>query len=253
MITRRISGALATLLVALAAAGCGGSEDVARLDKEVADLKARVAKLEGSAPGAAGTASVAATPKAPATPAASGTASKETAAAAKPAVETSPATQTPAAGRGRTAGPFDIAKNDAMKGRLGRLLVSFAGETQASGSLVKVYAAGDPKDKLSKQIATEYGVLTKELMPGSYHVSISGRLVDAIPVESGHDTRLHTGVLRVNAASDTLVKLFEVGATSAVHSFYGAADVGLPVGPIEVEIGGQRSAVTVEDGKITEF
>ncbi len=250
MRTVRNSGALAAFLLALAAPGCGAKEDVARIDKELAELNARVTKLEGRAPSAAATAGGAAGSTAE-VPATSGAGSKG--AAAQPAGGTSTTARPPAAGSGGAAGPFDIAKNDALKGRLGRLLVSFADESMTTGSLVQVYAGGDSNDKRSKQVATHYGAFTKEFMPGSYHVAITGRLVEGIPVEAGHDTRVHTGVLRVNASSDTLVKLFEVGAKEAAHTCYGGADLGLPVGPVEVEISGQRDTVTIEDGKITEF
>ena len=117
------------------------------------------------------------------------------------------------------------------------------------GCWLSVSAAGPPE----QGVASRYGTLSEELLPGSYVVSVMGRRVTGVEVRSGHETRVRVGVLRVAVGKGTSVSLFEPGADTAFHSFYGSADVLLPPGRVEVAVGGLRDAVDVREGEIIPF
>ncbi len=72
-------------------------------------------------------------------------------------------------------------------------------------------------------------------------------------MKSGHETMPIVGVLRLNADSNTAMKVFDADKKSEVYSGYGSADVGLPVGTYHVQVAGQMEEVKVEGGKVTEF
>jgi hypothetical protein len=141
-----------------------------------------------------------------------------------------------------------IIASPALTGRLGRLVVAFPGGANAGSSRVDVFRAGE-----QTSIQSSYGAQTWDLLPGTYAVTISGARVEGVTVQSGHDTRVRVGILRVNAGGSTRVDLLDAGGKAALVSSYGAQVIGLPVGTFRVQIAGQSEAVTIQEGKITEF
>ena len=82
---------------------------------------------------------------------------------------------------------------------------------------------------------------------------ISGARVEGVTVQSGHDTRLRVGILRIQAGGSTRADVLAADGKTALTSGYGAQVIGLPVGTFRVQIAGQSEAVTIADGKITDF
>jgi len=80
---------------------------------------------------------------------------------------------------------------------------------------------------------------------------ISNVVIPGAEVRSRHDTKVAVGVLRVKAGSTTRVQVFK--GQQAVASGYGNAQYGLPAGAYEVEISGQREAITIAPGGIVDF
>ncbi|MDQ3439570.1 MAG: hypothetical protein M3478_04395 [Planctomycetota bacterium] len=146
---------------------------------------------------------------------------------------------------------FEIVATPKMKGRLGRVMFKFPEGAKVSGTQIAVVKAGAKKGE--RPIHSGYGNASFDLLPGTYAVVISGKIVDAAPVKSGHETMPIVGVLRLNADSNTAMKVFDADKKSEVYSGYGSADVGLPVGTYHVQVAGQMEEVRVEGGKVTEF
>ena len=141
-----------------------------------------------------------------------------------------------------------ITANPALAGRLGRLLVAFPQGADVSSSRVDVFKAGE-----KASIQGGFGAQTWDLLPGTYAVSISGARVAGVTVQSGHDTRVRVGILRIKAGASTRVDLLDAGGKSTFAGGFGAQVIGLPVGTFRVQVAGQSEAVSIHEGKITEY
>jgi hypothetical protein len=128
---------------------------------------------------------------------------------------------------------------------LGRIVVAYPEET---GARIDVFRAGE-----TRALASGYGDQAFDFFPGTYDVAISGKLVAGVSVQSGHDTPIEVGVLRVTASDGTRIDLIDGADGKAVTSGYGAAAYGLPVGEVGVQIAGQTETVVIEAGQVTEF
>lgn len=144
------------------------------------------------------------------------------------------------------AGAVELVPDAALRGRLGRLTVLFPEGAKVSGCPIEA-SAGE------KAAGSSYGSFAKDLMPGEYVLEIQKRRLDRIEVRTGHVTRVHAGVLRLQGAEGTAFELFEPGAKKAFFNCYGPQDVGLPPGAIEVGIAGQRAKVEILADRIVEF
>ena len=153
-----------------------------------------------------------------------------------------PATRAPAISPGSCC---SVIPNPEMKGRLGRLVVTYPEGTKA-GARVGV-SRGD------KEATSGYGDKAFELLPGSYTVVISGKRVDNVTVQSGHDTKVKVGVLRVTAPGGTRIGVLDKDGKTELTSGYGNKEFGLPIGTVYVSVAGQSEAVTINDGQITDF
>jgi hypothetical protein len=165
-------------------------------------------------------------------------------AADKPGATPSPSTEVPAS----NTSAWSVAANSALKGRMGRLVVTFPVGAKVSETHCAVFKAGD-----KKSIEAAYGKLEQELLPGSYDVVISGKRVAGAPVVAKSDTVIQVGVLRVSAGSNTHVEILDADNKTQLTSFYGTRDVGLPVGSFNVMVSGQSAPVEIKAGQVTEF
>lgn len=141
-----------------------------------------------------------------------------------------------------------IAANPDIKGRLGRLVVTYPEGTKAGNTRVDVYKPGE-----HTSLAGGYGGRTFDLMPGAYEVAISKKRIGGVTIKSAHDTRVKVGLLRVNAGKETRVDLVDMGSPDTLTGGYGNQEFGLPIGQVQVKVAGQAETVTIEDGKVTEF
>lgn len=137
-----------------------------------------------------------------------------------------------------------VVANAALR-RLGRVAVAFPEKVQAR---VEVFRPGE-----TKALAAGYGDQAFDLLPGTYDVSISGKRVAGVTVQSGHDTQIKVGVLHVNASEGTRIDLADPASKENVASAYGTQSFGLPIGEVGVQIAGQTENVVIEAGQVTEF
>lgn len=143
---------------------------------------------------------------------------------------------------------YEVVANPEMKGRLGRIVLNFAEGASIAETRTTTHKAGG-----SEMLRADYGVVVAEMPPGTYDLEVSGKKISGIPVESGKDTRVRSGVLRTHGSKQTRMTISDVGSKSTFHVVYGNAEFGLPVGEYEIEISGQREKVTIEAGKVTDF
>jgi hypothetical protein len=137
-----------------------------------------------------------------------------------------------------------VVPNPALVGRLGRLVVAFPAAAVPSGTPLAVVKDGH-------ELQTGYGSQSWELLPGNYDLSVSGKVVRNVSVQSRSDTNVRVGVLRVAASSQTHWEVLDGGA--AIANGYGAKLVGLPIGSYSLRISGQAESFTIRDGQITDF
>jgi hypothetical protein len=138
-----------------------------------------------------------------------------------------------------------VVPNAAMAGRLGRIVVTYPEGTDAQAR-IDVSREGKPA-------TNGYGNQAFELLPGSYTVVISGKQVDNVTVQSGHDTKVKVGVLRVTAPGGTRLDVLDKDGKTNLTNAYGSKQFGLPVGTVRLQIAGQSETVTIQEGKITDF
>jgi hypothetical protein len=147
-------------------------------------------------------------------------------------------------------GGYEIVANPEMKGRLGRVVIAYADGVALNPDANRT---GIHKEGEAKEASSGYGPIARELTPGSYDLVVNGKKISGIPVKSGHDTRILSGVLRLHGASETRFTLHDVGMERSFRAAYGNALLGLPAGDYEIEVNGSREKFTIEPGKITDF
>lgn len=152
------------------------------------------------------------------------------------------------AGRAATVAMFTQTPNPQLRGRLGRLLIRYPKDADPTGTHVEVLRAGEEKSAFSG-----YGTQQAELLPGTYAVSVSKKKVADVPVAAGSETRLHLGVLRISADPNTRSDVLDADKKTELVGGYGNQLIGLPIGTYYVRVAGQSEAVTITDGKVTEF
>jgi hypothetical protein len=134
--------------------------------------------------------------------------------------------------------------NPALAGRLGRLVVAFPADAVPTGTRVVVRKDG-------KDVQAGYGNQSWDLLPGNYDVSVGGKVVSNVSVQSRSDTNVRVGVLRVAAGDQT--KTDVVDGSAVISSGYGSHLVGLPVGSYGLRISGATESFTIQDGQVTDF
>jgi hypothetical protein len=137
-----------------------------------------------------------------------------------------------------------VTPNPALAGRLGRLAVAFPPAAVPSGTQVAVIKDG-------KDLQAGYGSQSWELLPGTYDLRVSGKIVSNISVQARSDTTVRVGVLRVSASSATHWEVLD-GSTTIANG-YGVQLVGLPIGSYSFRVAGQTEAFTIRQGQITDF
>jgi len=142
----------------------------------------------------------------------------------------------------------DLVPNPVLKGRLGRLVVVFPEGAKAGGTRIDVHQAGAPD-----VIAGGWGNQKVELLPGTYAVVVSGKRVEGVTLQSGNDTTVKVGMLRVTAGGGTRIDVLDPDTKQTLTGGWGNQQIGLPLGQVSVRVAGQTQTVTIEDGKITDF
>lgn len=169
--------------------------------------------------------------------------------ASQPAPSTASAPPAPAPeSRSGDSSCCEVVANPELKGRLGRLVVTFPEGSNAGSTRIDVFRPGD-----TKSTAGAFGGYTFDLLPGTYDVEISKKRLAGVPIQSGHDTRVKVGLLRINAGGSTRVDVLDATGQASLTGGFGNQQIGLPIGAFQVKVAGQAESVKIEDGKVTEF
>lgn len=149
-----------------------------------------------------------------------------------------------------TSAIYEVVANPEMKGRLGRIVMDFAGDPEA----MKATRTAISKPGEETLLKAEYGAFAVELIAGRYDLDVGGRKVAGVPVEPGKDTRIASGALRLHGAANTRFVIYPAGEPEKyLYVGYGNSVKGLPIGEYDVDVGGQREKVIIEAGKVTDF
>lgn len=216
-----------------AAAAPGASTDAA-MAARLRELESKVAELEKQA--AAG--------DTPAPASADPARAKTTNETKTSTVKTQSAVSRPAGG----GGAFSVVANPELKGRLGRLVVSFPANTKIEGTRTSACRPGE-----AAEIEVKWGNTHLELLPGTYDIYINGRIVPGVTIQSKHDTLIHVGVLRFIGSSTTRFSVLAPDGKVELQVKWGDNDIGLPAGEYDVSIKDARERVKIAAGAITEF
>ncbi len=213
---------------------------------KLAQLEERIAKLEAQA--ASSPRADAATPRAAET---AGTAAAEVTPKASSSTETPAVTESasPDAGPVASGGNLQPVPNAALKGTMGRIVVTFPAGAKVDNTHVAVNKSGDAKNRSG----AGYGNFAIELLPGKYDVNISGAPIGGVEVKSKHDTSIPVGVLRISADANTHVAVTAEGGKKQLTAVYGSNDIGLPAGKYNVTVAGQSAPIEIKAGQVTNF
>ncbi len=142
----------------------------------------------------------------------------------------------------------DIVADSSLKEGMGRIVVIYPPTNGKLDARLDVYRPGE-----TIPVTGGYGNQAIVLPPAHYDISVTGRRIAGVAVQAGRDTRFKVGVLHLNAHKNTRLDLSDPDTNKVITSTYGETAVGLPVGPIVVQVAGQTDTAMIEDGKVTEF
>lgn len=142
----------------------------------------------------------------------------------------------------------DTVAQTGLKDGMGRIIVTYPPTNGRLDARLDVYRPGE-----TVPVTGGYGNQAIVLPPAHYDISVTGRRITGVAVQAGRDTRFKVGVLHLNAHKNTRIDLSDPDTTKVITSTYGETAVGLPVGPVVVQIAGQTDTAMIEDGKVTEF
>ena len=139
---------------------------------------------------------------------------------------------------------WEILPNPKLKSQ-GRIVVSLPIEADV---LVEIFEAGG-----KTRFTFWSGSGASDFLPGQYDVKIYGATVASVPVQSGMDTRIRTGVLNI-AEEYSYWELYDETKTTKMTFGNRSNKLGLLVGRYQVKVtGGFRDVVVIKDGQVTDF
>jgi hypothetical protein len=144
---------------------------------------------------------------------------------------------------------FELTHDDALKGRLGRLVIAFPSAEAFQGTRWEVRASETPDAKTNDG----YGDRNVELLPGKYDVQVCGRKIADVEIQPKAKTRLRLGGIHVQLDASTRFEIYDESGKEKLTDGYGDKFVGLPIGRYQVRIAGKSAPVEIEDGKVAEF
>lgn len=138
--------------------------------------------------------------------------------------------------------------NVELKGRFGKLLVTFPKDAKCNDEVI-LYEAGE----LDKYIGYANGGYDKELLVGKYAIVVHKTRIEDITVTAKKDTRVPLGAVRIVVGEGTAWEIYPVGGKAYLTYGNGPKDVGLIPGKYEIEVQKKRETITVKAGALTEF
>jgi hypothetical protein len=141
---------------------------------------------------------------------------------------------------------WEIKPSEDLKGAKGRLFVNFHDEVPMAHMLVKIFSkdGGEPLSDRKRIF---------DLLSGTYDVVVAGKRVTNVPIQSGQETRLLMGLLRVVYKDMSQTEVYDSDKKTLLVKDYGTLRLGLPVGKYWVKLAGRMVEIEIKDGQVVEF
>jgi hypothetical protein len=141
---------------------------------------------------------------------------------------------------------WEIKPAEDLKGAKGRLVVNFHDEVPMAHMLVKISSkdGGEPLSDRKRKF---------DLLPGTYDLIIAGKRVVDVPIQSGQETRLLMGLLRVVYKDMSRTEVYDSDKKTLLVKDNGTLRLGLPVGKYWVKLAGRMVEIEIKDGLVLEF
>ena len=141
---------------------------------------------------------------------------------------------------------WEIKPGKDLQGAKGRLVVDFHDEVPMAHMLVKIYSkdGGDPLSDRKRKF---------DLLSGTYDVVVAGKRVAGVPIQSGQETRLLMGLLRVVYKGMDRTEVYDEDKKTLLVKDYGTLRLGLPIGQYWVKMAGRMVEIEIKDGQVVAF
>ena len=141
---------------------------------------------------------------------------------------------------------WEIKPSEDLTGAKGRLVVGFHDEVPMAHMLVKITSkdGGDPISDRKRKF---------DLLPGTYDVVVANKRITGVPIQSGQETHLLMGLLRVVYTGMDRTDVYDSDKTTLLVKDYGTLRLGLPVGKYWVKMAGRMVSVEIKNGQVAAF
>lgn len=141
---------------------------------------------------------------------------------------------------------WEIKPGEDLTGAKGRLVVDFHDEVPMAHMLVKITSndGGDPLAERKRKF---------DLLPGTYDVAVANKRITGVPIQSGQETHLLMGLLRVVYRGMDRTDVYDSDKKTLLVKDYGTLHLGLPVGKYWVKMAGRLVPVEIRSGKVAAF
>jgi hypothetical protein len=141
---------------------------------------------------------------------------------------------------------WEIKPGEDLTGAKGRLVVDFHDEVPMAHMLVKIISkdGGDPLADRKRRF---------DLLPGTYDVIVANKRITGVPIQSGQETHLLIGLLRVVYTGMDRTDVFDSDKKTLLVKDYGTLRLGLPVGKYWVKMAGRLVQVEIKNGQVAAF
>jgi len=141
---------------------------------------------------------------------------------------------------------WEIKPSEDLTGAKGRLVVDFHDEVPMAHMLVKVISneGGDPLADRKRRF---------DLLPGTYDVVVANKRITGVPIQSGQETHLLMGLLRVVYTGMDRTDVYDSDKKTLLVKDYGTLRLGLPIGKYWVKMTGRWVQVEIRNGQVAAF
>jgi hypothetical protein len=141
---------------------------------------------------------------------------------------------------------WEIKPSQDLTGAKGRLVVDFHDEVPMAHMLVKITSkdGGDPLSDRKRKF---------DLLPGTYDVVVANKRITGVPIQSGQETHLLMGLLRVVYTGMDRTDVYDSDKKTLLVKDYGTLRLGLPVGKYWVKMAGRLVPVEIKNGQVAAF
>jgi hypothetical protein len=141
---------------------------------------------------------------------------------------------------------WEIKPSQDLTGAKGRLVVDFHDEVPMAHMLVKINSkdGGDPVSDRKQKF---------DLLPGAYDVVVANKRITDVPIQSGQETHLLMGLLRVVYTGADRTDVYDSDKKTLLVKDYGTLRLGLPIGKYWVKMAGRMVQVEIKNGQVAAF